>query len=107
MTATSSCAFHFNVGPKTKRKTTTPSSHTHTVRRRRAERLEGMGGKHTQSKDCREDVALGRSERNGTHVQSRGCRERAAGVGRRRRAEAAGSARRGGSGRPPRPALRR
>lgn len=38
MTATSNCAFHFNVGPKTKRKTTTPSSHTHTVRRRRAER---------------------------------------------------------------------
>ncbi|MEJ1269232.1 hypothetical protein NN561_000041 [Cricetulus griseus] len=39
-------------------------------------------------------------------VQSRGCRERAARVGRRRRAEAAGSARPGGSGRAPRPALR-
>lgn len=104
MTATSSCAFHFNVGPKTKRKTTTPSSHTHS-----AQTQSGAlgGGKHTQSKDCREDVALGRSERNGTQVQSRGCRERAAGVGRRRRAEAAGSARRGGSGRPPRPALHR
>lgn len=92
MTATSSCDVHFNVGPKSKRKTTTHSSPTLSAQAQSGtlgagethteQRLSGRRGSRPRGAkwDAGAEQRLpGARGRGGAQAQSRGCRERAAG----------------------------